>query len=179
MVGFVVAGGAIYYLLFIQDHPATESMRAYWKNHFLPIDSGVTAEQWLSMKWHGLFKDDLSFDYHVQIIKLFFLAGLTGSFFLKKPVWILIIPALIHWIASGFELYPVDTRLTLYYHSGIIILLAHGIQLPARLLYSKILVGLVFTLYLMVPSLERSWENLGNPDMASIFDRYWNQFWNH
>ena len=83
--------------------------------------------------------------------------------YILRPVWILIIPALIHWIASGFQLYPVDTRLTLYFHSGIIILLAHGIQLPGRLLYSKILVGLVLTLYLMVPSLEKSWENFKEP----------------
>ncbi len=114
MAGFILAGGISYYLLFIQNHPTAELMRSYWAKFFLPTESAAVAQKWLLMKWHSLFKDDLGFDYRVYVVKIFFLAGLIGSIFRKTPVWILFFPAVIHYIASGFELYPVDTRLTLY-----------------------------------------------------------------
>ncbi len=108
---------AIYYILFIKDHPTQKFMVDYWSaRKAFPPENILSPEfrLFLFRKTKMLFSSYSEFGNVWVIIFVLFFIGIYFVYKKEKRLILLILPLLCHFILSIFKLYPFETRMLLY-----------------------------------------------------------------
>ena len=121
---------AIYFFLFIHQHPTKEMMVEFWEFHGAFIHSNIlSANFWIQLidKFERYFSL-LGFKKFSLAIIPFFIVGVLTTYRLgKNYLFLMIFPLLLHLALAYLKLYPFQTRLTLYMIPFLIILSVTGI----------------------------------------------------
>jgi len=125
---------AVYYVLFIHNHPSQDYMLAYWgkNNAFLPLNL-LHKEFYVFIYEKASLLNYILFNKNIPGAIIYSLIILFGIIFTLKrgKIHIIILsmlPLLIHLTLSGFRLYPFDIRLILYLFPTLIIIAIQGIE---------------------------------------------------
>lgn len=150
----------IYYILFVQDHPTTETMIHYWGKAFLPLNP-------LSSNFYSFLHKVISIDIYGYLLNfgsywyIPLLVSLSAIGYLLKQrkyaiLYLCLTPIIVHLILSGLMLYPFSKRLILYIAPLIILIFSIGLYNLVKYINKKIirlpLVLLIVPLFLMFNS---------------------------
>jgi hypothetical protein len=126
---------AVYYVLFVQDHPTREFMISYWRNEGAFLPTNPFSREFLSFLKEKIgLMGNLTFSREAGVIVILFGLAAAGIVFLLKQkryslLSLLVVPLLAHMILSLLELYPFGRRLVLYLVPLLILLSAFGMGL--------------------------------------------------
>jgi len=125
---------AVYYVLFIHNHPSQDYMLAFWEknNAFLPMNP-LHKEFYVFIYKKASLLTYILFNKNIPGTIVYSLIILYGVILTikKSKIYIIILsilPLLIHLTLSGFRLYPFDIRLILYLFPTLIIIAVQGIE---------------------------------------------------
>jgi hypothetical protein len=108
---------AIYYALFIHDHPSKEYMLDYWRKAFMPINP-FSSGFWLFMQSSGneIFAKMMGYGPFWVCPAIVFCLGIGFMVYEQqtKALFFCLAPVAVHFAISAFELYPFSQRLVLY-----------------------------------------------------------------
>ena len=128
---------AIYYLLFIHNHPSQQKMQEYWKGSFITTNV-FSSKFWafLYSNLHNIFSYMLTFGKAWYVAFGLFIIGCIGLITKrkKKLLFLVLFPVLLHLLLSSFKLYPFGGRLILYQLPLFILGIIYGIQFIFSLL---------------------------------------------
>jgi hypothetical protein len=118
-MGFVWAFSfAGYYFTFLHNHPAKSFMLIYWSFNraFMPLNPfDIAFYKAVFERMMTIFTAFFGF-LGTSILPILFLTG--GIVLLKSKkvslIILIFLPILLHWILSGFKMYPFENRLVLY-----------------------------------------------------------------
>ncbi len=107
----------VYFYFFIYHHPSKKSMLRYWtqKDAFLPINT-FNSKPYLFIydKMNMIFNSIISNNTFGWIYFILFAIGLFLFLKMRKSLFIIILPVILHLILSSLKLYPFHSRLILY-----------------------------------------------------------------
>lgn len=150
---------AVYYLLFIHNHPLKEFMYKYWSEASAFLSLNIFSMRFYQILSHiteslvGL----VGFGYFLRIVPWAFFP--IGIFYLykknKEILYLCIFPVGVHLLLSLFKLYPFDTRLILYLTPLVIIIITNGMyhiisytkSKSSRISIYLLIAPLLFSLY--------------------------------
>ena len=153
VIGSWILSFAIYYFLFIYNHPSQEFMVDFWSNANAFLPQNIFSKEFLWALYDKL--TELLKLFHYRLIIVFILICIPGLFFLlrkKKEISFLILsPILIHLVLSYLKLYPFHGRLILYLYPFLVLILVSCLRLFYNLLKPKLQQLAIY--FLLVPLL--------------------------
>ncbi len=135
LVGLLwLASFAVYYLLFVRDHPTWGFQLTYWQNEraFLPTNL-FSMDFLLFLKEKAGLLGNLTFSRKLLVIIVFLGLTLVGYASLLRGrsyalLVFLVVPFLVHLLLSALTLYPFGRRLVLYQVPLLIIASGYGVH---------------------------------------------------
>lgn len=122
----------VYYLLFINGHPAQQGMQDFWQDAgaFAPPQVfSIAFLRFVFFKFHAIFQKLSPFGlFGLYALWLFYCFGIIQL--IRKKQWamlaLLLSPVLLHLLASLLKLYPFQSRLVFYLYPSILICCGFG-----------------------------------------------------
>lgn len=149
---------AVYYALFIRNHPTRATMVSYWGNSFLP-NNPLKSNFYLFLyhKFKMVFFSLLDFNQLSKVFIVLYVVGLTWLFLTKKIRYLILLltPIIVHLILSSLKQYPFDKRLILYSTPVYIFTIAFGYERVLNFKYLSVLKNR--NVYFIVPFLFLGW----------------------
>lgn len=101
-----------YYSSFIYHHPHQSVMVEYWKADFMPLNFFSSAF------WNWFYEKLISLFIKIYAPPFIFIYLISIVIFIIKEnhkfLFFMLMPLLVHFLLSGFRMYPFETRLVLY-----------------------------------------------------------------
>jgi len=119
------------YKLSLRSLASSRDFLDFWQYAFMPFPPRSPADlKWFGLTFLRIFRNPGGFPvYLIPVAGAFFILGLIRTAGNKaREFWILILPAAIALLASGFHKYPFDGRLMLFIMPALIILIAAGVE---------------------------------------------------
>jgi len=119
------------YTLSLKHLSTNRDFLSFWQPAFMPLLPRTLVDlRWFGYVFARIFKNPAGFPiYLVPLAIIFFILGIVRFYKNRSwEAWLLVLPALLSLVASGFHKYPFEGRLLLFLVPGIVIFISAGFE---------------------------------------------------